>query len=78
LGKEYNDIELVRVQEVDFKQTMTERALNLGDIYLTSHDPSHPKAILENVRDPKEVHEILRRAVIKARKKHHLSYREEM
>jgi hypothetical protein len=34
--------------------------------------------VLNNITNPMEVHEILRRAVIKARKRHNLSYREEM
>ncbi|MFQ5575416.1 MAG: PH domain-containing protein [Anaerolineae bacterium] len=78
LGKEYEDIELVRVQDVDFEQAIAERALSLGDIRIISHDPSHPQATLRNIKDPKAVHEILRRAVINARKKFRLSYREEM
>ncbi len=78
LGKEREDIELVRIQDVDHKQNLTERMLNIGDVYIRSHDPSHPEVVLQNVTNPMEVHEILRRAVLKARKKYNLSYREEM
>ena len=78
LGKEREDIELVRIQDVDHKQTLTERMLNLGDVYIRSHDPSDPEAVLNNVPNPIEVHEILRRAVLKARQRYNLSYREEM
>ncbi|MBN1993584.1 MAG: PH domain-containing protein [Anaerolineae bacterium] len=78
LGKEREDIELVRVQDIDHSQSLTERAFNLGDIYLRSHDPSRPEVALNNVSNPEEVHEILRRAVLKARKRHGMSYREEM
>ncbi|MEW5959141.1 MAG: PH domain-containing protein [Chloroflexota bacterium] len=78
LGKQREDIELVRIQDVDHKQTLTERMLNLGDVYIRSHDPSHPQVVLNNVADPLEVHETLRRAVLKARQRHNLSYREEM
>jgi hypothetical protein len=77
-GKDREDIELVRVQDIDQSQNLTERALNLGDIHIRSHDPSHPEVLLENIQDPQQVHEILRRAVIKAREKYRLSYREEM
>lgn len=77
-GKHREDIELVRVQDMDFKQSVTERALNIGDILITSHDPSRPQVVLENVRDPEQVHETLRRAVLNARQKHRLHYREEM
>jgi hypothetical protein len=78
LGKERTDIELVRVQSMDHKQSLTERALNVGDIYITSSDPIKPNITLENVKNPQQVHEILRRAVLKAREKYRLSYREEM
>ncbi len=78
LGKEHEDVELVRIQDVDHKQNLTERVLNIGDVYIRSHDPSHPEVVLNNVSDPMEVHEILRRAILKARQKYNLSYREEM
>lgn len=78
LGKEREDIELVRIQDLDHKQSVTERMLNLGDVTILSHDPSHPEVTLNNISDPMEVHEILRRAILKARQRHNLSYREEM
>jgi hypothetical protein len=78
LGKERYDVELVRIQDVDHKQTLTERALSIGDVYIRSHDPSRPELTLNNVSNPPEVHEILRRAILKARRKYNLSYREEM
>ena len=78
LGKERRDIELVRIQDVDHKQNLTERAFNIGDVFIRSHDESDPQIMLNNVTNPEEVHEILRRAVLKARKKYNMSYREEM
>lgn len=78
LGKERVDIELVRIQDFDQTQTIRERMLNLGDLTIHSHDRSHPVTVLNNIRNPEEVHEILRRAVLDARSRHRLSYREEM
>ena len=78
LGKEREDIELVRIQDIDHKQNVTERMLNIGDVYIRSHDASQPEVVLNNVSNPMEVHEVLRRALLKARKKYNLSYREEM
>ncbi|MEZ4641373.1 MAG: PH domain-containing protein [Chloroflexota bacterium] len=77
-GKARENIELVRIQDMDYSQTLSERMLNLGDIKVRSHDPSHPAIILKNVKDPEKVYEILRRAVLHARKKHNFTYREEM
>ncbi len=78
MGKEREDIELIRVQDIDQTQSAGERLLNLGDIHLRSHDPSSPSLTLHNVADPQQVHEILRRAVLSARKKYNLNYREMM
>ncbi|MFN8455674.1 MAG: PH domain-containing protein [Anaerolineae bacterium] len=78
LGKDREDIELVRVQDIDVSQSLTERALNIGDIHIRSHDKSRPAVILNNVSSPLEVHELLRRAIQKARKKYNVTYREEM
>ena len=77
-GKERHDIELVRIQDIDQKQNVAERTLNIGDISIRSHDVTDPELTLNNVSNPVEVHEILRRAVLSARKKHKMSFREEM
>ena len=78
LGKSYENIELVRIQDVDYSQTMSERVLKIGDVNIHSHDSSDPLIVLDNVAKPEVVYEILRRAVLAARKKHNFSYREEM
>ncbi|MCA9970405.1 MAG: PH domain-containing protein [Anaerolineales bacterium] len=78
LGKARENVELVRIQDMDYSQTFGERMLNLGDIKIRSHDPSHPEVVLRNITDPESVYEILRRAVLHARKKHNFTYREEM
>ena len=78
LGKDRDDIELIRIQDIDFKQSITERALGVGDIIIRSADPSMPKAVLNNVKEPEKVHEILRRAMLNARKRFRYSVQEEM
>lgn len=78
LGKDKEDIELIRIQDIDQKQTLGDRILKLGDITIRSHDSSHPEVVLSNIREPETVHEILRAAVLDARKRHGLIYREEM
>ena len=78
LGKTHENVELIRVQDIDHSQTFGERVLKIGDITVRSHDPSHPEIVLRNVQEPGKVYEILRRAVLDARKRHNFSYREEM
>lgn len=78
LGKEREDIELIRVQDIDHKQGLGERTLNIGDIFLRSSDPTRPEAVLRNVHDPAAVHEILRQGMLDARKRFRYSVQEEM
>lgn len=78
LGKARDNIELVRIQDMSYSQTISERLLNIGDITIRSHDPSRPTIVLKNITDPESIYEILRRAVLNARKKHGFTYREEM
>ena len=78
LGKERDDIELIRIQDLDLDQSLGERFLNVGDILIKSSDPSLPEVTLNNVRFVTDVHEILRRAMLDARKKYRYSVQEEM
>lgn len=78
LAKKREDIELVRIQDVSQSQSVGERMLAIGDITIRSNDRANPVIILRNIADPEDVHEILRRAVLNARKKHGFTYREEM
>ena len=76
VGKTRIDIELVKIQDITQSQRVAERMMNLGDITVTSHDPTNPIIVLNNVTDVQRVHEILRRAMLDARNEVNFSYRE--
>lgn len=78
LGKDYENYELIRVQDLDYSQGLSERMMGIGDIHIKGADPSNPDIILRNIPKPAEVYEILRRAWLAARKAHGLVFREEM
>lgn len=78
VSRHVENFELIRVQDIDFKQGMTERMLNIGDITIRGHDASEPVIVLRNVPKPEEVYETLRRAWLEARKRHGLQFREFM
>lgn len=78
LSRTFQNIELLRIQDVDHKQSFGERMLNRGDIEIRSHDPQSPIIVLENVSAPEEVDELLRRIVRKARRDHGMTFQEEM
>lgn len=78
LGKTYDYVELIRVQDFKHSQTFSERMVKVGDVLIYSQDPSHPMLALNNVQNPEQVYEILREAVQSARKRHNFSYRQEL
>lgn len=78
LSKDYENFELIRVQDIDVSQSVGERILDLGDIRIVGADPTHPEIVLRNVKKPQEVYEMLRKAWLAARKKYGLIFREEM
>lgn len=78
IGRSVDDIELVRLQDIDFTQNAGERILGIGDIHLRSADASTPETTLRNVHQPEEVRELIRRAWLDARKRYGVSFREQM
>jgi hypothetical protein len=78
VSKHVENFELIRVQDIDFKQGMGERMVGVGDITIRGHDPSNPEIVLRNVSKPEEVYEIMRKAWLDARKRHGLQFREYM
>ncbi len=78
LGKDYENYELIRIQDIDFAQSVGERILDIGDIRIQGADPSHSEIVLRNIKNPHEVYELVRKAWLAARKKYGLIFREEM
>ena len=77
-SRHVENFELIRIQDIDFKQGMGERMMGIGDITVRGHDPSSPDIVLRNVPKPEEVYEIMRKAWLEARKRHGLQFREYM
>lgn len=78
VGRDVANFELIRIQDIDFSQGVTERIFNIGDIHVRGQDPSTPELLLRNVPKPEEVQETLRMAWLEARKRHGLQFREYM
>lgn len=78
LSRHVENFELIRIQDIDFKQNMSERMLGIGDVNIRGQDPSNPEIVLRNIPKPEEVYETLRRAWLEARKRHGLQFREYM
>jgi hypothetical protein len=78
LSRRIENYELIRIQDIDYKQNVSERVLGIGDIFIRGQDKSNPEIVLRNVAKVEEVYETLRRAWMDARKKHGLQFREYM
>ncbi len=78
LSRDVEIFELIRLQDLDYKQHMGERMLKIGDITIRGQDLSQERVVLRNISDPEKVYEILRKAWLAARKRHGLQFREFM
>jgi Bacterial PH domain len=78
IGRKVENFELIRMQDIDYKQNVGERITNLGDITIRGQDASEPMVVLRNIANPEDVYETLRKAWLEARKRHGLQFREYM
>lgn len=78
LGRGIENFELVRIQDIDYSQGLTERMLGIGDITIRGSDESNPRIEIRNIHDPEQIYELLRKAWLEARKRHGLQFREFM
>lgn len=78
LTNNVDEIELIRVHDTEVKQHIGERLLNVGDIHIFADDNTSPELILNNVQNPIEVREVIRKAVLEERARRGLTYREVM
>lgn len=78
IGKDIANYELIRIQDMDIVQSISDRILGVGDIHIKGADQSTPSVVIRNIHESQEVYEILRKAWLNARKKYGLKFREEM
>lgn len=78
LSRDVENFELIRIQDIDFKQNVSERMMGIGDITIRGADASNEEIVIRNVKEPEAVYEVLRRAWLDARKRYGLQFREYM
>ncbi len=76
VGRSVENIELIRLQDIDYHQGVSERIFGIGDIYLKSVDASDPNVTLRNVHDPEAVTAMIRKAWLDARKRRGVVFRD--
>lgn len=78
IGKKQEEIELYRVKDYKVTQTLSERLINVGNLIIIAADSTTPRVILSNIKNPNEVKEILRKAVLDCKQKMNVSYKDIM
>lgn len=63
LTKNTHEMELFRVRDISVKRNIVERMFNIGDILITSIDPSTPGLVLKNIKNSQVVKDLIREAV---------------
>lgn len=78
IARKVENYELIRIQDIDFKQNMGERLMGMGDITIRGQDPSDSEIVLRNIPNPEKIYELLRKAWLEARSRYGLQFREYM
>ena len=76
-GRSLHEVDLVMVREAKMTQNVGERVVNIGDIILVTSAPEHPEVRIENVRNPLEVREVIRKAYLAEQKRRGLKFHEQ-
>jgi membrane protein YdbS with pleckstrin-like domain len=59
LSKDLTTVELFRITDMDFKQSLLERLLGIGTIRISSTDPKTPELVLYQIPKARQVHKYL-------------------
>jgi len=63
LGRSTEEVELTRVRDVAYEQSLAQRALGIGTITVVGTDATSPTVVLHDVAEPETVKELIRQAV---------------
>jgi len=66
ISRRIENIQLFRVRDLGFQQSVIGRLLNVGNIAVSSTDQSTPHLVLQGIDEPREMYETLRSLVAKS------------
>jgi len=73
-----DEIELYKIKDVAVKQGIKEKLGGFGDIEIQSSDSSHPTITIKRIKDPNNIKEAIRRAVIDIKSNMNINYKEDI
>jgi uncharacterized membrane protein YdbT with pleckstrin-like domain len=63
LSRRRHDLELYRIKDTALDEPLLLRLVSLGNIEITSSDRTHPTLVVQAVKDPEPVRQMLRKSV---------------
>ncbi|MEK4881476.1 MULTISPECIES: PH domain-containing protein [Paenibacillus] len=78
IGKNVEEIELLRVRDLSVKQSIMDRMLGIGSLTVFSDDASAPQLLFRKIHDAQTVKDVLRKAVRDEKIANNISYREQI
>jgi len=70
LSRSTEEVELTRVRDVSYEQSLAQRALGIGTVTVVGTDATAPEVTLHDVENPEQVKELIREAVRDQRRRH--------
>ncbi|MCC7369409.1 MAG: PH domain-containing protein [Chloroflexi bacterium] len=70
LSRATEEVELTRVRDVAYEQSLAQRALGIGTITVVGTDATSPTVVLHDVEEPEQVKELIRQAVQEQRRRY--------
>ncbi|WP_339266523.1 PH domain-containing protein [Paenibacillus sp. FSL R5-0470] len=78
IGKNVEEIELLRVRDLSVAQSIMDRMLGIGTLTVFSDDASAPQLLFRKIHDAQTVKDVLRKAVRDEKIANNISYREQI
>lgn len=78
IGKDVEEVELLRVNDFSVTQTIPDRILGIGTLTVFSDDASSPQLLFRKIRKVQAVKDVLRQAVRDEKIANNISYREQI
>ncbi|WP_340004397.1 PH domain-containing protein [Paenibacillus sp. FSL K6-0276] len=78
IGKNVEEIELLRVRDLSVAQSVMDRMLGIGTLTVFSDDASAPQLLFRKIHDAQTVKDLLRKAFRDEKIANNISYREQI
>lgn len=78
IGKNVEEIELLRVRDLSVAQSIMDRMLGIGTLTVFSDDASAPQLLFRKIHNAQTVKDVLRKAVRDEKIANNISYREQI